>query len=267
MCAIGVDNGRSVWDVCSTMDGMSRNIDHLPGYRRRIRVHAEEGRAVALLEDDFHCMTVTLFHDGETVTAIEPVVERAPWTTCPGAPAKLVETFAGLPLAAVTARRDKKANCTHLHDLAVIAAAHAGERGTLTYDVLASDPVDGERLLEIRRDGEVLWHWVEQGGVLAAPAEVAGQALFGLRDWINGLDEPLREAARLLQWAAMVAHGRTLPLERQSIAAEMPANCYTFQPDRAAKASRNGKSVDFSSSSRLPLDPIDDQERARQPQV
>lgn len=238
------------------MDSTSSDMDLLPGYRRRIRVTVDAGRAAALLEDDFHCMAVTLLHDGETVTAIEPVVERAPWTTCPGAPAKLVETFAGLPLSEITARRDKKANCTHLHDLAVIAAAHAGERGTLTYDVLASDPVDGERLLEIRRDGQVVWRWTERGGVVAAPAEIAGQTLFGLRDWINGLGEPQREAARLLQWAAMVAHGRTLPLERQSTAADMPANCYTFQPERAAVALRNGRSVDFSTGERLPLEPF-----------
>lgn len=240
----------------------TKRIEDLPGYRRRLRVCAEEGSVTAMLEDDFHCMEVTLRHDGAAVTAIEPVTHRAPWTTCPGAEAKLVETFAGRPLAEVTARREKKANCTHLHDLAVLAAAHAGERGELTYDVLTSDPVGGERELEIRREGQPLLHWLERDGVLAEPAEIAGQTLFSLRDWINALEEPRREAARLLQWAAIVAHGRTIPLERQSNAREIPPNCYTFQPERAAKAIRNGKSFDFSDGSRVPLAEIDGKKSA-----
>ena len=232
---------------------MSRASD-LPGYRRRIRIETREGAALAMLEDDIHGMAVTLRHDGRTVTAVEPLVDRMPWTTCPGAAAKLVETFGGIPLAEVTARRDKKANCTHLHDLAVFAAAHAGERGGLIYDVFVSDPIDGERLLELRRDGNPVLEWVERDGALVAPPAIAGQVLFTLRDWINALDgEALREAARVLQWAAMVAQGRTIPLAEQSNAAALPPSCYTFQPERAVHAVRNGERRDFSDGSRKPL--------------
>ena len=82
-----------------------------------------------MLEDDIHCLAVTLRHDGVRVTAIEPLFERAPWTTCPGAVARLTETFSGKSLAEVNARADKKQNCTHLHDMAVLAAVHAADRG------------------------------------------------------------------------------------------------------------------------------------------
>lgn len=232
---------------------MSKAAD-LPGYRRRIRIEARDGAVLAMLEDDIHALAVILRHDGATVLAVEPVVERMPWTTCPGAGAKLVETFSGLPLAEVTSRRDKRANCTHLHDLAVLAAAHAGEGGGLTYDVFASDPVAGERLLELQRDGETLFAWVEQDGRLVSPPSVAGLSLPTLRDWIDALpDEAGREAARVLQWGSLVAHGRTMPLDQQSNAAALPANCYTLQPERAAQAVRNGKRRDFSVGSDAPL--------------
>lgn len=232
---------------------MSRASD-LPGYRRRIRIEAREGVALAMLEDDIHGLAVTLRHDGRTVTSVEPLVDRMPWTTCPGAAAKLIETFTGVPLAEVTSRREKKANCTHLHDLAVFAAAHAGERGGLVYDVFVSDPIDGERVLELRRDGAPVLEWVERDGRLVAPAAIAGQVLFTLRDWINALgSEAEREAARVLQWASMVAHGRTMPLEEQSDAAALPPNCYTFQTERAVHAVRNGERREFSDGSRVPL--------------
>ena len=36
------------------------------------------------------------------------------------------------------------------------AAAHAADTAGLVYDVLNSDPVEGERLLELRRDGAAI---------------------------------------------------------------------------------------------------------------
>ena len=230
----------------------------LPGYRRRIRVEPAGRAVLAMLEDDMHCMAVILRHDGEEVTIVEPFPERMPWDACPGAASKLVETFAGLPLAEITARRDKKQNCTHLHDLAVIAAAHAGDEAGFTYDICASDPVDGVRILEIRRDGDLLHHWTEKDGRLAAPEELAGQSLMSMREWIAKLDGTSREAARLLQWGSLVAHGRTMPDEAQSRATELPPNCYTFQPERAVHANRVGDRFDFSDGTRVPLAVFDD---------
>lgn len=238
-------------------------LDRLPGYRRKLRVEVGERAVVAQLEDDYHCMSVTLEHDGERVTAVIPDMNRAPWTTCPGAPAKLVETFAGQLLKDVTARRDKQQNCTHLHDLTVLAAAHAGSVGQLTYDVYASDPVNGERILEIRRDGKTAMRWVERDGVLVSPEAIAGLSLTTLRDWIASLPEDERESARLLQWASIVAHGRTLPWERMHLTDNMPPSCYTFQPERIASASRVGKIIDFSGTGAVPLESYGSEEISR----
>lgn len=234
------------------------NGEDLPGFRRRIRVIPEQGAVVAMVEDDIHCMAVTLRHDGETVLAVEPQTPRMPWDTCPGAGAKLRETFEGLPLRDVTARREKKQNCTHLHDMAVLAAAHAGDTRPITFDITASDPVNGERVLAIRRDDRLLHRWIERDGVLAEPAELAGMALFSMRDWIGLQNGAAQEAARLLQWGALVAHGRTMPMEEQSNASDLPPNCYTFQPERAIHAKRVGDRFDFSDGSKVPLAEIGD---------
>lgn len=124
------------------------------------------------------------------------------------------------------------------------------------FDVMASDPVDGRRVLEIRRDGAPVMRWIEQDDVLVAPEEVAGRTLFTLRDWIAGLPEDQREAARFLQWGAIVAHGRGMTRDALDSAAGMPASCYTFQPERAAVARRIGEIVDFSAGGRGPLEGI-----------
>lgn len=237
-------------------------VEDIPGYRRVICVVPARNAVAAMLEDDMHCLAVTLRHDGEVVRSTETMIERLPWDTCPGAAAKLEATFAGHPLAEVTARREKKQNCTHMHDMAVLAAAHAHDASELRYDLYASDPVEGTRILEVRRNAAPIHRWIERDGILIGPEAVAGRTLLTLRDWIASLNGVAQEAARLLQWAALVAHGRTIPLAEQSRAADLPPNCYTFQPERAAHAQRVGDRLDFSDGSRVPLAAIDDKVRA-----
>lgn len=238
----------------------------LSGYRRRIRIEprgdTNAGVVLAMLEDDMHCMAVTLRHAGGVVSAVEPVMQRAPWTTCPGARAQLVATFAGQPLTEITAKREKRANCTHLHDLAVFAAAHA-DGAPLVYDVLVSDPIEGERLLELRRDGAPVLLWREHAGLIVEPVTANGLMLHQLRDWIAKLPVDLQEPARVLQWAGLVAHGRTIPLEQQSRATDLPPNCYTFQPERAVTAERVGELRDFNEGKGEPLDRIAAERLAR----
>lgn len=231
-------------------------LDDLPGFRRRIRIVPEKGAVAAAVEDDFHCMAVTLRHDGTRIGTVEARTIRAPWSTCPGAEQVLRDTFTGVALAEAAKRGAKQANCTHLHDLAVFAAAHAGDLAPVTYDVLMADPVAGASLAEIRRDGAAVLAWTLEGMTLTAPADIAGRTLFELRDWIAGLAREQREAARILQWASLIAHGRQIPLAEQSDATRMPPNCYTFQPDMAAMARRVGAIFDFSGAGREPLEEI-----------
>jgi hypothetical protein len=247
----------------ATVDLFMSRAEDLPGYRRRIRVEPRDDLVIAMLEDDIHAMAVTLRHDGEHVTEVEPFVHRAPWNVCPGAQAQLVRTFEGAALADVTAQREKWINCTHLHDLAVLAAGHAGDTQGLTYDVLVSDAIASERILEIRRDGRTVLEWTERDNVLVSPESVAGRSLRGLKDWIRTLDGAEREAARLLQWASMVARGRGIAHEEQSDPRTLPLTCYTFQPDRIVHAVRIRKTHDFSAGSRVPLAEFGDKLIAR----
>jgi hypothetical protein len=231
-------------------------LDDLPGYRRRFRVTPGEGWVRSELEDDYHHMRVTLRHAGGVVSAVEPEMVRAPWTTCPGAVARLQQTFAGRPLAEFPALNAEKAtNCTHLHDLALLAAAHAADREPLVYDILASDAVEGRRRLQLRRNGEPAMDWVEQDGKLIEPAQAAGMTLLQLRPFIDSLDAEGQEQARVLRWGAVVAHGRAIPIENQSDATRMPPTCFTFQPENKVKATRVGEIRDFSHGSEEPLEP------------
>ena len=223
------------------------SIDSLPGFRRRLIVTPELGRVRSEVEDDYHCMGVTIHHDGKSATKVEAVMQRAPWTICPGAVDTLAQTFTGVPLDKFAARGEKQANCTHLHDLAILAAAHALDTNPLVYDILVSDPIDGRRQAQLRRDGTTVLDWVHVDSRIVEPAELAGVTLFKMRPWIDSLDPTGQEEARLLRWGTIVAGGRTIAWERQSDASRLPAgNCYTFQPQRLTAAKRIGAIRDFS---------------------
>ena len=229
-------------------------LDCAPGFRRRFRVTPGRESVRSEVEDDFHCMSLTVRHHDGVATDIEASVERAPWNTCPGAEKRLQETFDGVALSKFAERGAKRENCTHLHDLATLGAAHAFDAAPLIYDVLVSDPVAGRSEALLRRNGESLLHWVQVEGRLVEPAVIAGLTLDKLGPWIATLEPQLQEAARILRWGAMIAHGRLIPLERQSDALRMPlGNCFTFQPDVRSKAKRVGEIKDFSRGSDRPL--------------
>jgi hypothetical protein len=117
-----------------------------------------------------------------------------------------------------------------------------------------TDAVNGVRVGEITRDGLLVLRLVERDRAIDEPAEARGKTLFQLGEWIGSLDEQTQEAARLLRWAAIIAHGRAIPMDRQSDATRMPSTCFTFQPGRKEKAKRVGAVLDFSVSAKRPLD-------------
>ena len=232
------------------------HLDDLPGFRRRFRVTPKPGRVSCAVEDDYHCMSVLIRHDGDQATAVQAQMHRAPWTTCPGAELKLCEAFSGVALAKFTQLGHKSRHCTHLYDLAILAAEHAFDEQPTVYDILVSDPIEGWRHAEIRRDGEKQMSWAESGLKIIEPDELAGMSLFAMKGWIGSLDPSMQVSVKLLQWGNILASGRSIPLEQQSDATRMPPNCYTFQPKRAMQARRVGEVHDFSQLAEKPLDRI-----------
>jgi hypothetical protein len=228
--------------------------DDLPGFRRRFVVTPRDGCVRAALEDDYHCMSVVVHHACGIAISLEPAIHRAPWSTCPGAEARLRQTFTGAALNEFAARGEKQTNCTHLHDLATLAAAHAGDKEPLVYDIAVSDPVDGRNHTALRRNGVTVLSWTLAGFMIVEPAEAAGLHLMKLGPLLSRLDQAGQEAVRVLRWGTIIAHGRSIPLENQSDATRMPPNCYTFQPEMAARAKRVGIIRDFSHGGAEPLD-------------
>lgn len=229
-------------------------VRHAPGFRRRLRITPAPGCVRSEVEDDYHHMRVTIEHDGTVAHAVKATLLRAPWTTCPGAVDKCEQTFTGVELAAFPARREKAYNCTHLYDLALLGAAHAMDDAVLVYDVYVSDPVGGRRYAQVWRNDEFVLGWHDRDYRIVEPAGLAGMKLHDLRSWIDALEPSRQEAARILQWVSLIAHGRIIPMEKQSDASRMPPSCYTFQPERAAVAKRVGRTRDFSDGTAQPLE-------------
>ena len=228
--------------------------DQHSGFWRRFRITPMKGAIEAEVEDDFHCMSVVVYHNDGIATEVVADLHRAPWSTCPGAEAKLVQTFTGLALEQFSQMGEKKMNCTHLYDLALLAATHAEDKEQTIYDIQVSDPENDKRLARVRRNDHTVLSWIESGFHIVEPTGAAGIRLDKLRTWIDTLAPDLQEPARLLQWGNMLANGRIIPLENQSDATKMPASCYTFQPERAVVAKRIGEIKDFSKGGSEPLD-------------
>jgi Protein of unknown function (DUF2889) len=230
-----------------------------PGYRRRILIESAPDHVTAELEDDYHRMVVTLRHSGGVVTEVESEMKRSPWTGCPGAMQRLRDTFAGVALADVARRGEKTSNCTHLHDLALFAAAHAADAGPIAYEIHVGDPEDGTRegprTARLWRGGVPLIEWQLDGSTLSAPEELAGRTLFDLGSYVATLDPAMAEAVRILRWATIVGHGRTIDIPAElSATAYATGNCYNFQPERAVNSTRRpGADVDLSAPGNEPM--------------
>jgi hypothetical protein len=231
----------------------------ISGYRRRILIEPSAGLVTAELEDDYHRMVVSLTHAEGVATKVESEMKRSPWTMCPGAMDQLAQTFTGVPLAGFAKRGEKTANCTHLHDLALFAAAHAAETAPVAYDILVTDAADGARRATLARNGAPLLDWALQGEAMGemftAPAELAGKHMSQLNEFIATQDRPTAEAVRILRWASIVAHGRVREMPAGMSATEFPlGSCFNFQPDRAPGSTRRpGADIDFSKPGAAPM--------------
>ena len=230
------------------------SLETLPGFRRQIRITPGPGRVVAAVNDDFHEMVVTLAHDGRAITGFASQTLRAPWEVCPGAQVVAARTFVGRSLARALAPTEKPINCTHLYDLAVLAAVHALDGAPLVYDVRVTDPAGGRVSAEIRRNGVARWQWQLRADILVAPAEVAEVPLRDMRHWIAGLDATAAEAARMLQWCCIMARARQVAVVNNDSVAHMALQCYAFGGEAKAELHRHTHNrIDFSALGQMPV--------------
>lgn len=210
-----------------------------PGFRRRILIVPEPGHVRADLEDDFHHFTVDIAHDGETVTGVDTGAPRYPWTTCIAAGPFLAERLRGTPIADAAGFDAQLSHCTHLFDLALLAAANTDEPGAIFYTAFVADPVDGRTQAELRCNGQLVLVWALDGQTILAPSPHAGRSLRELRTWRTDLAPKDRERAMILRRAVFLVQGRRFDPGTVGTAAQMTQQrgvCFTYDPARSANS-------------------------------
>jgi len=220
-----------------------------PGCRRNQLIDPRPGVVRADVEDDFHHFWVEIEHDGARVLDLRTGAERWPWTTCPTAGLYLAERMRGAPLAGLGQVDSALSHCTHQHDLALLAAAHADDREPTLYSTFCSDRMEPTRVAELHRNGEAELLWELCGSDIVSPGIGHGLSLRQLKQWEAPLTPYQRETARVLRRTIFISGGRffdyggtvTADKVRQSVGA-----CYTFQPERAAGAALTMDRHDFS---------------------
>ena len=233
-------------------------------FRRRIRlVHtrhtATTGEVHGALEDCNHGFQSTVSYRDGIVTAVKPQFMRIPFTTCDGAWQPL-QKLVGAPTHATPAEllavAPPLANCTHLHDLTLLAIAHTQRReDVVQYDVEVSDAKqDGISHLRVWRTADegsrmLMHHWQSKNYQLCAPAALDGKPLFmGFSRWANEVFSGLEnEAAFVLQKGNLVSIGRMLDVDAMEGSRAVDENgsvsCFTYSPPNNAIATRIGKTV------------------------
>ncbi len=224
--------------------------------RRLQLIEPAPARVTAEVEDDYHRFFVELRHDGERITGVGTESKRFPWTTCPSAGDHLATRLTGVALRDVESHETPLTHCTHMLDLAIMAAAHAHDATPTLYEMLVDDPNGGPRQAILRRNGVETLRWMIDGAALVAPGMMAGRDLRQLRHWIGEIDPSLREPSRALRRAAYIARGRGFDFSKLTTAAAVnaPMACYTFSAEHGADAWHIDKSMrDFDGLENRPL--------------
>jgi hypothetical protein len=232
-------------------------------FRRRLHWQAGAGEVRVALEDSNHGFRLRLQHDGRCITAVSAEPLRHPFTTCPEAVASL-QRIVGLPLADVAAQREhlpQADNCTHLVDMALLAAAHAAHAADIgqarSFDIAVADEHEGITQARIECDGQPVHDWAIRAHTLESPAGLAGRPVMrGFYAWATQVftDMPL-EAAQALQRGYFVAQSRrwnTQPIEAHPASTDgIPVGaCYSYNTGAVERALRIQGSVrDYTQSS------------------
>lgn len=222
-------------------------------FRRRLHWRATAVGVFVALEDSNHGFRLQLQHNGQRITQIVAEPLRFPFTTCPEAVAN-VQGLVGLELTAVAAQRQalpQPVNCTHLIDMALLAAAHAPDVGMdRLYEIAVMDEREGLTHARIECDGQCVHDWTIRDHLIVVPAILAGQPVMrGFYAWVvQRLQGLPREAAQVLQRGYFVAQSRrwnTRPIEEHPASTDgIPVGaCYSYNTGAVERAFRIHGSV------------------------
>lgn len=229
-------------------------------YRRRIRLEKREGCVYGALEDTNHGFTVTVYHDGTHVTAIEAGARRVPYTSCPGA-LEPIKGFVGVDIHSslrdLNFHMPPSANCTHLLDLTVMSIRHAASAEPVRqWDITVTDQTaDLDSICTVMCDGKTIFCWRARDLQLTDPPEFAGKPFYlGFGKWASKHFEPeLLEAAFILQKGYFVALARHFDIDKMAgepaLASKegMGGACYTYSSPAIEHGVRTfGSMRDFS---------------------
>lgn len=223
---------------------------------RRIELAASTQSVVASVQDFQHHFEVTVHHDGELVTGIEPLAVRWPWSVCADAGGELRE-LVGRRIGEEPHVRGADRHCTHQLDIAALAVRFAGlglEHRIFDITIAGWDQPGATAEL-VRDDGYGL-SWTYERTTITWPPPFAGQSItHGFAAWArDALDPDTAEAALILRRAVWIAPARGLDLDQLDVIAESgiaAGSCYATQPERIHIVRRNkgmAKVVQFPSS-------------------
>ena len=224
-------------------------------FRRLIRlVKEDETTVVAGVEDDFHAFKIVLKHDGKNILSIRGEALRYPLDTCPGASA-LLELLTDIPLTPDCRKigefSDGHKHCTHLFDLAGLAATHAYRNESVReYEIAIPDSDNDRTELRLYRDGSELIRMGLLTDVITYPEPYSGQTIErGFSSWVqeNIANMEGREAVMVLQRARFVSTVRKQAAQVQATKTawrHVPVGvCYSYHADRIDQARRMPNSI------------------------
>lgn len=229
------------------------------GLHRRIVLQPGAGWIGGALEDDMHRFHIRLDHAEGRVTRVAAQAVRHPWSACPGATDFVAREFTGLPLTEVGAR-DPAQHCTHLYDLAILAAAHAEDTEPTRFDMTVADRVEGRTTATLHENGVEQMRWQLDGTAIHGTAKSdSGRDLRRLSLWKRELSPQEAEWATLLRRAVFVSGARqyVAPSLEQTAALNQGRMgvCFNYQLPQAESSTRTPNwHRDFSQSGHQPLE-------------
>ena len=183
-------------------------------FRRGLPLRVAADRVRVELEDANHAFRLQLAHDGRQVTDVTADTLRHPFVTCGEAVGPL-RRIVSCPLDADATRLrsgfPQGQNCTHLHDMTLLALAHAREVGLERhYEITVLDERAGRIEASIDCDGTTVHDWMVRDHAIAAPEAHAGRPMMrGFYAWVAQSYSGLAlEAAVALQRGYFVAQSR-----------------------------------------------------------